>query len=266
MFGNESRDSPKHQSSLFHWQFQPGLRVRIIKGEITADDGDGHRKNQDTTHCARAAHYLPWPRLWRHVSVADCCHGDEAPPEGYGDGREGWVLVLHDELDVVDDAGEEDYGDKEHEEQKHQLVRTCFERVDYDLKSVWEFDETKESENANHQKHLHDVGPNDEVNIEWDDGQEVDPIHGRPHELEFRRAEHEAHDELYREEDAADGFHFAYPFVVSDRLAGPHLWQGADAEGCNWQTDEETWEVRHELEREREKREREGVLTVNDNE
>ena len=178
--------------------------MRVVEVEVAANDRDGQRDDQHATHCACAAHELARPRLGRHVPVADGRHGDEAPPEGDGHGGEVGLAAMHDHLDVVDDAGEEHDGDEEDEQQQHELVRARLQRVDHDLQPVRQLDEPEQPEHAHHQEHAHDVVLVEQVDVERHDGQEVEPVHRGVQELQFGRAEDEAHDELQREEHATD--------------------------------------------------------------
>lgn len=130
-------------------------------------------------------------------------------------------------------------------------MRARFERVNHDLQAVRELDEAEQPEHSHDQKHTHDVFLVKQVDVERDDGEEVQPVHRSLEKLELRRAEDEAHDQLEREEHAADRLDLPQRGVVADAVGWflLHVRQRAQAEDPYRQTDEEAGEVRHELRR-----------------
>lgn len=69
-------------------QLSPGLRVRVVHGEVGHDDGHGEGHGQHAPEGAQRAHEHAQVRLGGHVPVAHGGHGDQGPPEAEGDGIE----------------------------------------------------------------------------------------------------------------------------------------------------------------------------------
>ena len=146
-------------------------------------------------------------------------------PEGVRDGREHCAPVAV--FDVVDRCGKDDDADAEEENEEAEFAGACLHCLSEDLEALRV---ARQLEDAEHSEEAHDAqdcerhgavagvraallgarlvlhdGP--QLDAVWQDREQVEDVHAGPEEDALSRTGHEAHEELEREPDDADGLH-----------------------------------------------------------
>ena len=124
--------------------------MRVVQVEVVGDDGHGQACGQDAGQGAHGAHHVAQPRLGAHVAVANGGQRDDSPPVAVRDGVEG---VLHEELGVVDDDGEDEDDDEDKDDEHGQLAEGGFESQQEDLDSSVVPGEAQHATDSQHSEH-----------------------------------------------------------------------------------------------------------------
>lgn len=188
---------------LFHGQYAasflrqlgPGLRVRVVHGEVADDDGNGQADGEHACQRAQGAHEHAHVRLGHHVPVAHRGHRHQGPPQPQRDTVEVVVRVSLDPLGVVDQAGEYDDAKHQEEYEQREFLSRRAERLDQDLQSGRVPRQLEQPHDANDAQELEDVGVfqvrgellQDQVHVEAESGDVVDDVDGRFDELDAIR-------------------------------------------------------------------------------
>mmetsp|Transcript_38748 Transcript_38748/g.115223 ORF Transcript_38748/g.115223 Transcript_38748/m.115223 type:complete len:286 (-) Transcript_38748:449-1306(-) len=118
------------------------LVLVVHLGKVGTDDGDWHRKRQDTCEHCNGGHNLA-PRLHREgIAVPDGGHRHDGPPEGGGDGGEGrHGAVGADERPVHQDAAlcvpeqrrKDEHGDRDEDDEHLEPLGALRDRLGEEL-------------------------------------------------------------------------------------------------------------------------------------
>ena len=111
------------------------LRVTVVHGKVGNDDRNGQGNGEHAGQGAQSADEHADVGLGCHVSVTDCCHGDQRPPQAERYAVEIVVRIGLDAFGVVDQTGEYDDAQHQEEDEQRQLFGRRPERLDQDLQS-----------------------------------------------------------------------------------------------------------------------------------
>lgn len=89
----------QHPSSLLR-QLRPRLRVRVEQRKVTDDDGDGESNRQHPGQGTNRPNEHTEVGFRSHITVSDCSHRNNSPPETEGYRCEVVVLVRFSPLGV----------------------------------------------------------------------------------------------------------------------------------------------------------------------
>ena len=196
--------------------------MRVVQREVVDDHGHGQGQHQQATQSAYGAHDVAQGRPRVHVPVTQRRHGDHRPPEPDGDVPEVVLGALLRLLHVVDEAGEDEHPDAQHEDHEQELLGAGLQRVAQDLEARKVTSQPQDAKNADDAYGLKDVEPrrvlqrrvdhdDDFVDVEGHDGEEVDPCHEEATVHGSVRAEDGARHKLQREVGHARVLQHAQP-------------------------------------------------------
>ncbi|KAG5832313.1 hypothetical protein ANANG_G00289780 [Anguilla anguilla] len=206
----------------------------VVHPEVVDDDGHGHGDGQHPRQGAQGAHQHARPRDGVHVPVAQGGHGDHRPPEPDGDVLEvsvgaggGVPRVGADPLGVVDHGGEDEDPQRQEDDEEEELVGAGPQGVAQDPEAhevAGELEDPEDSDEADHpQEAQHVLGglggqaAQPHLQVEGQDGHEVDDVEGALEELGLVRAEDDPEQDLDGEPDDAHALHVGQP-AVGDHL------------------------------------------------
>ena len=86
-------------------QFEPRLRVRVVKWKVIYDHRNRKCNCQHTANCAYTADKLAYCGSGRHVTVPDSCHGNNGPPKAVRNVSEFCIFSVF--LPVIDQTSEQ---------------------------------------------------------------------------------------------------------------------------------------------------------------
>ena len=185
--------------------------MRVEEGEVT--DNHGHRKcdGQDPSQCTDRPDEHSQISFGGHIPVPYRRHGDNGPPEPDRDGCEVVFWVELGPLGVEDERGEDDDEENEEEDEERELVCAGLERVDEDLETgrvSGEFEEPHDADDAEEFENLVLLlqEGHQKVEIEGQNGDEIDDVDRSADEYELVVTDHESDDQFEREPGVADAF------------------------------------------------------------
>ena len=163
--------------------------MRVEECKVADDDRNRKCYRQYACKSAHRADEHAEIGFRSHISVPDCRHGDDRPPQADRDGREVVGRVVLRSLRVEDKRREDDDAEDEEEDEKAEFVCGRFECVNEDLESGRMSRQFKETHDADDAEELEDVvllleSRHEEVKVEGESRDEVDDVDRSQHEDE----------------------------------------------------------------------------------